>query len=271
MGSPLAVLKESVIQRLEGGNKGSKFPVFHAYFETLGDDLEAEMVSVLKKEFLQINAAFCEGMELVSSRVDVNVPVHETEYSSLFGVSVKKDARETIGGLLNAAIEQCDLAIIAGCGFGKFSASPEEIRRATEQLKENIETVFLPTPNGFQEVRIFAYDSSNNLQYGRAADGIRVPFRAIGLAFIFPTVTLGFDATMDYSSGVWSLNNFGIDCLMELAESSALFPEAYKKLTGSEFDSATIQKPDPVLINWLKESNHFRQAINRVCRHWLNL
>lgn len=270
MANPLAVLKESVIQKLEGGNKGSKFPIFHAHFEKSNDDLEAEKIPALKKEFLQISAAFCEGMELTSSRVEVSVPVHETGYSSLFGVPVEKDARETIGNILNATIEQCDLAIIAGCGFGRFSANSEKIREATEQLKESIETVFLSTPNGPRELRILAYDSSNNLKHGRAADGIWVPYRVIGLIKI-QAIVLGFDAIMDYGSGVWSFNNLGINWLVELSENSVLFSDAYKKLTGNNFDLTIMQMPDPELISWLKESKCFQQAVNLVCRRWLNL
>lgn len=271
MGNPLTVLQETVIQKLEGGAKGSKFPTMHAYFDgTYGhDDISPEKIPALKEEFLQITKAFCEGMELVSSTVTVSVPTHDTGYSPLFGVPVEKDSYEAIGYVLNESVDQCTIAIILKCGFGKYSAPPEKLQEAMEQLKESVEKVFLPGPNGAVEALILAYDSNNNLKHGRVAEGMWSSYRVVGLVLVRESI-LGFDATMDYGTGVWKVNKLGFDCFLELTEKSALFPEAYKKITGKDFNLAETRKPEPTLISWLMESKTFQQNISRVCKRWTN-
>lgn len=271
MGNPLTVLQETVIQNLEGGIKGSKFPTMHAYFDgTYGhDDVPPEKIPALKEEFLEITKAFCEGMKLVSSTVTVSVPTHDTGYSPLFGVPVEKDSYETIGAILNESIDQCTLAIILNCGFGKYSAPAEKLQEAMEQLKESVEKVFLPGPPGAIEVLLLAYDSNNKLKHGRVAEGMWSPYRVIGLVLVQESI-LGFDATMDYGTGVWKFNKLGFDCFQELAEKSALFPEAYKKLTGKDYNSTEVHEPEPALVSWLKESKTFHQNVSRVCKRWAN-
>ncbi|MFH1036615.1 MAG: hypothetical protein V1756_00905 [Patescibacteria group bacterium] len=271
MGNPLTVLQETVVQKLEGGVKGSKFPTMHDYFDGIygHDDVPPEKIPALKEEFLQITKAFCEGMELVSSTVTVSVPTHNTGYSPLFGVPVEKDSYETIGHVLNESIDQCTLAIILGCGFGKYSAPSEKLQEAMEQLKESVERVFLPGPNGAVEALILAYDSNNNIKYGRIAEGMWSPYRVVGLVSVQESI-LGFDATMDYGTGVWKFNKIGFDCFLELAEKSSLFPGAYKKITGKDYNPTEVQKPEPTLISWLTESKAFQQNIGRACKRWTN-
>ena len=268
MKNPLVVLQETIIGKLENGVKGSKFPNLHAYFD--GDDeVPPEKIPTLKEEFLQITNAFCEGLELISPTVTVSVPTHNTGYSSLFGVPVEKDSYETIGSILNESIDQCTLAIILKCGFGNYSAPSEKIQEAIKQLKKSVEKVFLPSPNGTIEAFLLAYDSNNNSECGRVAEGLWSPYRVVGLISIQESI-LGFDMTMNYGTGVWNFNKFGPDCFLELAEKSALFSEAYKNLTGKDYQPADIQKPDPVLIDWLKESKVLRQNISRICKRWIN-
>jgi len=273
MKSALRVLQDSVVRYLEGEVKDSKFPQFHEYVDSGANHLEAEKVSRLKEELLQIYRAFVEGMPLIEETVEVNVPVHETGYSSLLGVPVKKDAREVVAFLINEALDQCELAILAKSGFGKHSPSPEEIRKAQEQLRENPETIYLPLPTGSMELKIVAYDSNNNLKHGRVADGLWVPFVAIGLIAYEPkNVVLGFQATMEYKSGNWKIDHLGIDMLYELADKSSLFPQAYKRLTGKEFIKEAITEGfNQEFIGFIKRSPHFQQALNRVCSRWMNL
>lgn len=273
MKNALKVLQESVVRYLEEETKGSKFPQFHEYIDGGAHDLEPDKILRLKEEFLQIYKAFVEGMSLTEKTIEVNVPVHETGYSSLLGVPVEKDAREMVAFLINEALDQCELAILAKCGFGKYSASPEEIRKAQGQLRENSETIYLPLPSGSMELKIVAYDSNNNLEHGRVADGLWVPFVAIGLIAYDPkNVVLGFQATMEYKNGNWKLDRLGIDMLYELAEKSSLFQQAYKRFVGKEFDSETKsdQPFNREFIEFIKNSPHFQQALNRVCMRWVN-
>jgi len=267
MANPMKVLQESVIQNLEEGVKGAKVSAFHAYVDG-PDDVEAEKIPQLKEDFLNIYKAFIFGMSLTEETIEVRVPTHNTGYSPLFGVPVDKDAQEVIASCLNETLDQCDLAIIAGCGFGKFSATPEKIREAQEQLRENVEKVFLPLPSGLMELSIIAYDSNNNLKHGRAADGLWEPFKAIGLIGL-DDVILAFMATMDYGSGNWKVDQLGTELLRELAEKSSLFKEAYQKMTGKEFAEAEISEANPEFVEFIRTSPHFQQALNRVCKRWL--
>ncbi|MDP3990702.1 MAG: hypothetical protein Q8P63_00105 [Candidatus Nealsonbacteria bacterium] len=271
MENPLTVLQETVIQKLERGIKGSKFPTMHNYFDGVygHDNVPPEKIPALKEEFLQINKSFCEGMELISPTVTVRVPTHNTGYSPLLGVPVEKDSYEAIGYLLNESIDQCTIAIILNCGFGKYSALPEKLREAMEQLKDSIEKVSLTGPKGVVETLILAYDSNNNIKHGKIVEGMWIPYRVIGLVLVKESI-LGFDATMDYGTGVWKFNKFGFSCFLELVERSFLFSGAYKKITGKNYNQAEIQKPEPGLVNWLTESKAFHQNISRVCKRWTN-
>jgi hypothetical protein len=207
----LRVLQESVIKYLESGVKGIRVPFFHAYLDG-PDDLEKEKIPELKRDVDQIRKALIEGMVLVEEEVEVMVPIHETGYSPLLGVPVEKDAKVVIKSLLDGLLDQCELAIIADCGFGKFSASQEKIREAQEQLKDNIETIYLPLSLGVVELKIMAYDSNNNLKQGRVADGIWVPFRAIGLVKfedkVFAFWNLGFSTICIFQNRWLSYSNF---------------------------------------------------------------
>jgi hypothetical protein len=267
MGNPLRVLQESVVQYIEGGVKDSKVPQFHKYLEG-SDDLEPEKIPQLKKDFLQVYKAFIEGMPLTEDTVEVRVPVHATGYSPLFGVSVQKDARETIASLLNEVIDQCELAILAGCGFGKYSAGPEKIKESQERLRESVETVYLPLPKGSIELKVIAYDSNNNPKHRLLVDGMWVPYKAIGLVRCeTEDITLAFMTVMDYGSGNWKVDQLNAGLLCELAEKSSLFKEAYQKITGKDF-GGEIKEVSHEFIQFLKSSPHFQQTLNRICSRW---
>ena len=127
MANPLKTLQESVIKNFENGAKGSVVPTFHvgvdSFFAGTKGDLPAEKMVLLKGDLAKIAKAMAEGMELTVGTVTVSVPVHATGYSSLFGVPVEKDAAGTLLGGLLQLMEQCEMALLLGCGFGKFSAS----------------------------------------------------------------------------------------------------------------------------------------------------
>ncbi|MBZ9573045.1 hypothetical protein KJA17_02610, partial [Patescibacteria group bacterium] len=169
--------------------------------------------------------------------------------------------------VINSLMEQCDIALLAGCGFGKFSASEEEIRKAQEQLCENVETIYLPLPEGAMELKIFAFDSNNNPKHRLLVDGLWEPYRAIGLVK-FKNIILAFQTTMDYGSGNWKLDRIDTKFLPELAKKSSLFKSAYQKIAEKEFDETEIPEVNPEFIGFLKASSHFQQALNRVCSRW---
>ncbi|MBU3965610.1 hypothetical protein KJ575_02555 [Patescibacteria group bacterium] len=267
MENPLKVLQESVVQHLEGGTKGSKAPQFHEYIDG-SDDLEPEKILRLKNDLLQIYKAFIEGMPFIKDTVEMRMPVHATGYSLLLGAPVEKDTIETIASLLNAIIDHCELAIIANCGFGKYSAGPEKIKEAQEQLRENIEVIYLPLPKGSMELKVVAYDSNNNPKHNCLVDGLWVPFKTIGLIRQeAEDVILAFVATMDYGSGNWRIDRLDTELLAEVAEKSSLFKATYQKLVGKDFEGR-IREPNPEFIKFLRSSPHFQQTINRICNRW---
>lgn len=268
MSNPLKVLQESVIQGLEGGVKGSKVPAFHAYVDG-PDDVVAEKIPQLKEDFLQIYRAFYAGLALTEEKVVISVPLHDTGYNPLFGMPVDKDAREVIAHCLNEVIDQCTLAILANCGFGKFSAPPEKIREAQKQLCESIETIYLPLPEELLELNIFAYDSNANPKHGFLVDGMWVPYRAVGLIrYEAKDIILAFQATMDYGSGEWKIDRFDTDFLSELAEKSSLFADAYRKIAGRDFDNTVVAEASPGLVEFIKSSPYFQPDLNRICARW---
>lgn len=269
MENPVKVLQESVVRYVENGVKGSKVPHFHEYIDG-SDDLKPEKIALLKKDFLQIYKAFMEDMPLTEETVEVRVPVHETGYSKSLGVPVEKNARETIAYFINAAIDQCELAILANCGFGKYSAAPEKIKDAQEQLRGNVEKIYLPLPRGSMELKIIAYDSNNNPKHNLLVDGMWVPFTAIGLVrYETENISLAFMATMDYGNGNWKLDRLDTKLLSELAEKSSLFKEAYQKIVGRDFDKIEISEINQEFIKFFKTSPHFQQILNRVCGRWV--
>ncbi|OIO48588.1 MAG: hypothetical protein AUJ32_00175 [Parcubacteria group bacterium CG1_02_40_82] len=269
MENALKVLQDSVIEYLEGGQKGSKVPQFHEYIEGT-NDLKPDKIPRLKEEILQIYKAFVEGMLLTEKTVEIRVPVHETGYSTLLGVPVEKDAREIIASFINTAIDECQLAILANCGFGKYSPTPEKIQEVKQQLRESVEMIYLPLPKGSMELKIVAYDSNNNPKHHFLVDGLWTPFVAIGLVAYSEGDILAFQATMDYGSGNWKLDKFGTELIYELADKSSFFKDAYQKLTGGEFNAKEVKSPNPEFVNFIKCSPHFQQALNRVCRRWVN-
>ncbi len=267
MNNILKVLQDSVVSALEGGTKSSRFPSFHRYIEG-SDDVEADKMPSLKEECSQIYQSFIEGMELTTDKVEVNVPVHATGYSPLFGVPVEKDARESIARTLDVLLDQCELAILANSGFGRFSASPDAIAEAQKRLRENVETIHVPSSSGINDLKMIVYDSNNNPKHKLLVDGLWVPYRTSGL-LKHEDKTLAFMSTMDYKVGNWGIDQLDTDLLNDLAESSSLFPEAYKKLTGNEFNKANISRVDKDFINSLKSSPFFQRAVNRMCARWI--
>lgn len=267
MREPLKVLQETIVEHLEDGIKGSKVPHFHNYIEGSGD-LEPEKIPPLKEEILQIQKAVIEGMPFTKDKVEVMVPVHPSGYAPLSGVPTTKDATETITSWLNEAIEHCKLSILIGCGFGNYSVGPE-IKKAREQLREEVETSYLPSPKGSLELKIIAYDSNNNPKHGFLIDGMWYPYKAVGLVYCeAENIILAFQATMDYGTGNWELDKFSTEFLYRLAEKSSSFQEAFQKITNNEFNKEELAKIDPEFVKFLKNSPHFRQLLNRVCSRW---
>lgn len=275
----LTLLQKLVIKYLEKGTKGSRFPVFHAYIDNPSDDLEADRIPQLKEEFVQIQSAFAFVMPPIQEKIIMRVPVHATGYSPTLGLSVEKDPKEAIPLFLNGAIEQCEIAILAKGGFGKFSVSPEEINRARKQLRQQIETIHIPSTGGMMEVKILAYDSNNNPEHHLLVDGLWVPYQVAGIIEIGLTscgvplpekTVIGFMATMDYRTNKWEFNRFDAEFLQELAQKTSFFKEAYQRITGRGFNEPEISNVDFVLIEALQDKRYFRQNLDRICSRWIN-
>ena len=275
MANPLKTLQESVIKNFENGAKGSVVPTFHvgvdSFFAGTKGDLPAEKMVLLKGDLAKIAKAMAEGMELTVGTVTVSVPVHATGYSSLFGVPVEKDAAGTLLGGLLQLMEQCEMALLLGCGFGKFSASSEAIKRAHDQLRARPETIHIPFLGKTMEFQIFSFDSNNNPKHGLLVDGMWSPYRALGIVrAVDRSIILAFQAKMDYGSGRWDLERFDVSFLTELAEKSSLFADAYLKVVGNAFNPTVINEIDSDTIAALKESPFFQQILNRVCSRWIH-
>ncbi|KKU04606.1 hypothetical protein A3E99_00435 [Candidatus Kaiserbacteria bacterium RIFCSPHIGHO2_12_FULL_54_16] len=275
MANPLKTLQESVIKNFENGAKGSVVPTFHvgvdSFFAGTKGDLPAEKMVLLKGDLAKIAKAMAEGMELTVGTVTVSVPVHATGYSSLFGVPVEKDAAGTLLGGLLQLMEQCEMALLLGCGFGKFSASSEAIKRAHDQLRARPETIHIPFLGKTMEFQIFSFDSNNNPKHGLLVDGMWSPYRALGIVrAVDRSIILAFQAKMDYGSGRWDLERFDVSFLTELAEKSSLFADAYLKVVGNAFNPTVINEIDSDTIAALKASPFFQQILNRVCSRWIH-
>jgi hypothetical protein len=131
----LELLKGTVTHSLEGGNKGSKFPTFHAYFEMDGDDVPKETVRKLRDEFVLIKAAL-NGAELGLLEGDNFVPVSKVSgmlrasnpdagiFLRNVGLPHDFDAGRKVEETVNTCIEMCDEAIRRDCGFGKYTTPP---------------------------------------------------------------------------------------------------------------------------------------------------
>lgn len=128
----LEVLRDSVIHGLEQRNKGSRFPVLHAYLEMEGEDIDYETVKKLRDEFVHIQGAFGSlelGLYQDSQFVLVNA-IEGRAYASnpdaplvLRCVGVPRDypAKEKLAELVNDSVAMCDEALRRECGFGKYS------------------------------------------------------------------------------------------------------------------------------------------------------
>lgn len=137
-----------------------------------------------------------------------------------------------------------------------------------KQLRGHVEKIYLPLPTGTMELDIMAYDSNNNPKHRLMIDGLWEPFRAIGL-IKFETTVLAFKATMELRGSKWKLNQLDSEMLCELAEKSSLFRDAYHKLTGEYFDKEKTKEVNPQLVDLIRVSLQFQQALNRVCGHWV--
>lgn len=275
---PLIVLQDLVIEHLEKGKKGSKFPHFHNYIDFLGDDLEPRKIAPLREEIVQIQLAFTSTFPAPNRKIVVSVPVHATGYSPLFGLDVEKDSEEVILDILNNAVEMCQIALFANCGFGRFTIPPEKILEVEGQLRENPETICVPFTGGSLETKIFAYDSNNNLKQGRAADGLWVPFQVVGLLQVRLSSrgtavsnwgNAAFLTTREIKTHHWIFDHFGNKPLFDVAERSTLFGNAYQKLTGESFDKTKVLLVEPQWLEFLQQSCYFRQNLNRICNRWI--
>jgi len=271
--SPLMVLQDLVVGHLEQGKKGSKFPHFQSYIDFLGDDLEPRKIAPLKEEIVQIQLAFTSTFPAPNKKIIVQIPVHATGYSSLFGLPVEKDAEEVILDILNNAVEMCQIALFANCGFGRFTIPPEKILEIVKRLREQPETICLPVTDGSLETKIFVYDSNNNLKQGKLADGLLMPFQVVGLLQIRLSSTsnwgnVAFLATCDIKSHNWMFDHLGTKFFLELSRGSSPFRNAYQKLTGQIFDRKKVLLAKRQWIEFLLKSRYFRQNLNRICNRW---
>lgn len=129
----LDLLNGSVLNSLEGGKKGSRFPTLHAYLEMDGEDIANETVKKLRAEFAKVRDALKDSMELGVMEGNQFVPVSKIAdriYASspdagifLRNVGLPRDfpANEKLIELVGSSIEMCDEAIRRDCGFGKYS------------------------------------------------------------------------------------------------------------------------------------------------------
>lgn len=269
----LEVLQNSVIKNLESGCKGLIVPHFHEYIDrflqTARDDCEAEKIKGIKDDILTIDKAFVSGMPLTQNTITVEVPVHDLDYSPHFGIPVAGDARFIISVYLNEALNQCDMALIARCGFGKFSTLPEKIIAAKHQLMESVEKEELPTTFGLLPISLHIFWSNCNLLHGILADGLWKPFQAFGLLKCESLeLVIGFVAIMDYGTSIWSFSQLNTNVLMSFQKEVPLFSKAFKKISGVEFDWHTCVETDQDLIDFLKTSPHLLSLVNRMCGRW---
>ena len=274
MTSPLQLLSESVAYSMEAKAKGSKFPIFQACANGKKDQ-PLEKIPGLLAEIRQIYNAFMDGNLRLSARsVQVLVPIHNTGYVPELGIPIDKDSREIIGLMLNNYLDQCELAVFAGAGFGKFSAKPEAIAVALKQLQQKPVEFIAQLPGGATTVRIIAFDSNNDMSKGVVADGMWIPFQAIGLV-AWSNITLNdnvlaFRAKMDYKTNQWKIGRLDSEFLVKLLPKMPTLPKAYQTLTGNALNPDGLQKmADAQVILQLRASPHFQQALNRVCSRWV--
>jgi hypothetical protein len=126
------VLRDSVIEGLEGGEKGSRFPTLHAYLEMEGEDIDNTTVKALRDEFAQIQEALSQlhlglyqdgrfvPVDYFTGRACATNPDAGIFLTSV-GVHREYPARETIAQLVRESLEICDEAISRDCGFGRYT------------------------------------------------------------------------------------------------------------------------------------------------------
>jgi hypothetical protein len=128
----LEVLRDSVIEGLEGRQKGSKFPTLHTYLEMEGEDIDNPTVRRLREEFARIQQAlpnlhiglYQEGsfvpVDGISGRVRMSNPDAGLLLTSV-GLARDFPARENLGEVVRQSLDICDEAIRRDCGFGKYT------------------------------------------------------------------------------------------------------------------------------------------------------
>ena len=270
---PKTLLQNTITERLEDGQKGGKFPRLQYVLDNIGDDLKAEEIVPLREEIAEVDKAFMAGMAPLKDQVTVMVGMHDTDYSPLFGIPVSKDAWQIMSQQLNGVLDQCDLALELGCGFGRFSANPDKIQEAQKKLRQRVEEFVIPAPDGLAEYKIVAFDSNNRLEEGRVADGMWVPYRTIGLVRRESDgLLLGFRAEMDYGSGEWSAKEFSREFLSRLTKAGDVvgLSEAYQKICDKDFADEDIRQIDEESLELLKNTPSFRHILARVSNRWLN-
>jgi len=128
----LEVLRDTVIEGLEDGQKGSKFPTLHMYLEMEGEDIDNPTVQRLREEFAQIQEAlpqlhlglYQEGnftpVDYISGRAYASNPDAGLFLTSV-GLAKDFPAREKLEELVGQSVGICDEAIRRECGFGKYT------------------------------------------------------------------------------------------------------------------------------------------------------
>ena len=126
------VLRDTVIECLESGHKGSKLPALHAYLEMDGEDIDNKSVKQLRNDFSQVLKAIPNlhiGLYQEGKFVPVDYISGTARLSNpdagffLTAVGVDRDfpAREKLEEMVRASINTCDEAIKRNCGFGKYT------------------------------------------------------------------------------------------------------------------------------------------------------
>ena len=128
----LKVLRDTVIEGLESGQKGSKFPTLHMYLEMEGEDIDNPTVKRLREEFTQIQGAlpqlhlglYQDGkftpVDYISCRAYASNPDAGFFLTSV-GLAKDFPAREKLEELVGQSVGICDEAIRQECGFGKYT------------------------------------------------------------------------------------------------------------------------------------------------------
>jgi len=128
----LEVLRDTVIEGLESGQKGSKFPTLHMYLEMEGEDIDYPTVQRLRGEFAQIQEVlpqlhiglYQDGnftpIDYISGRAYASNPDAGFFLTSV-GLANDFPAREKLKELVGQSVRICDEAIRRECGFGKYT------------------------------------------------------------------------------------------------------------------------------------------------------